>query len=311
MLPVYVGVSKHNPVLQTLSGPAVLLVWLYVMANVIVLGAEVNWWRARRAQRGRRRERAERLRGERAVRVLGLPGVAELRDGARLARGTKSGSKPKPPPGRRSRDRALEHAGAAELARRPGRSRRARRRTARAGSRSPASAASSFSTCRPSAQRAGLHARVRRRARRPRSRSRRASIQRRPGRRAAEPRLDPRVVDVRRAVLRRVASASSSSSSQPGSSARNSPACAGSPSRARRTSPAPLHADHEVERPRAARRAARRRRRARAYDAPVALVARPRSDATSLELAEQRRATLPRSSSTTSALLLRPTGRSC
>jgi membrane protein len=47
-LPVYVNVSKHNPVLQTLSGPAVLLVWLYVMANVIVVGAEVNWWRARR-----------------------------------------------------------------------------------------------------------------------------------------------------------------------------------------------------------------------------------------------------------------------
>jgi membrane protein len=48
-LPVYGNVSKHNPVLQTLSGPAVLLVWLYVMANVIVVGAEVNWWRARRA----------------------------------------------------------------------------------------------------------------------------------------------------------------------------------------------------------------------------------------------------------------------
>ena len=47
LLPVYVDISKHNPVLQTLSGPAVLLVWLYVMANVIVLGAEVNWWRAR------------------------------------------------------------------------------------------------------------------------------------------------------------------------------------------------------------------------------------------------------------------------
>ena len=45
LLPVYVGISKHNPVLQTLSGPAILLVWLYVMANVIVLGAEVNWWR--------------------------------------------------------------------------------------------------------------------------------------------------------------------------------------------------------------------------------------------------------------------------
>jgi YihY family inner membrane protein len=48
-LPVYVDVSKHNPVLQTLSGPAILLVWLYVMANVIVLGAEVNWWHAGRA----------------------------------------------------------------------------------------------------------------------------------------------------------------------------------------------------------------------------------------------------------------------
>jgi membrane protein len=47
-LPVYVDISKHNPVLQTLSGPAILLVWLYVMANVIVLGAEVNWWRAGR-----------------------------------------------------------------------------------------------------------------------------------------------------------------------------------------------------------------------------------------------------------------------
>jgi membrane protein len=49
LLPVYVDISKHNPVLQTLSGPAVLLVWLYVMANVIVLGAEVNWWRGHRA----------------------------------------------------------------------------------------------------------------------------------------------------------------------------------------------------------------------------------------------------------------------
>jgi membrane protein len=49
-LPLYVDVSRHNPVLQTLSGPAILLVWLYVMANVIVLGAEVNWWLAGRAQ---------------------------------------------------------------------------------------------------------------------------------------------------------------------------------------------------------------------------------------------------------------------
>ncbi len=48
VLPQYVELSKHNPVLQTLSGPAVLLVWLYVMANVIVFGAEVNWARRNR-----------------------------------------------------------------------------------------------------------------------------------------------------------------------------------------------------------------------------------------------------------------------
>jgi membrane protein len=50
-LPAFVRISKHNPVLQTLSGPAVLLVWLYVMANVIVLGAEVNWYRRYGSQR--------------------------------------------------------------------------------------------------------------------------------------------------------------------------------------------------------------------------------------------------------------------
>ena len=49
VLPLFVIISKHNPVLQTLSGPVVLLVWLYVMANVIVLGAEVNWSLAHRA----------------------------------------------------------------------------------------------------------------------------------------------------------------------------------------------------------------------------------------------------------------------
>ena len=49
VLPQYVQLEKHNPVLQTLSGPAVLLVWLYVMANVIVLGAEVNWYLGHRA----------------------------------------------------------------------------------------------------------------------------------------------------------------------------------------------------------------------------------------------------------------------
>ncbi len=52
VLPVYLRLSKHVPALQALGGPAILLVWLYVMANVIVFGAEVNWWRSRREERG-------------------------------------------------------------------------------------------------------------------------------------------------------------------------------------------------------------------------------------------------------------------
>ena len=43
VLPEFVIVSSHNPVLRALSWQALLLVWLYVMANVTVLGAEVNW----------------------------------------------------------------------------------------------------------------------------------------------------------------------------------------------------------------------------------------------------------------------------
>jgi membrane protein len=63
-LPVYVDLSKHNPVIQALSGPVVLLVWLYVMANVIVLGAEVNWWRGHRAHPSDARLPSRHLRDE-------------------------------------------------------------------------------------------------------------------------------------------------------------------------------------------------------------------------------------------------------
>jgi membrane protein len=48
VLPVYLRVSKDVIALQALGGPALLLVWLYVMANVIVFGAEVNWFWSRR-----------------------------------------------------------------------------------------------------------------------------------------------------------------------------------------------------------------------------------------------------------------------
>jgi membrane protein len=49
-LPLYIAFTKENPVLQTFGGPAILLVWLYVMSNVLVFGAEINWWRSRRAE---------------------------------------------------------------------------------------------------------------------------------------------------------------------------------------------------------------------------------------------------------------------
>jgi membrane protein len=67
LLPAFVRISKHNPVLQTLSGPAVLLVWLYVMANVIVLGAEVNWYR-----------RYARPRAEPSRRARGVSAIASM-----------------------------------------------------------------------------------------------------------------------------------------------------------------------------------------------------------------------------------------
>ncbi len=48
VLPVFVKFADVNVTLRTLGGPAILLLWLYVMANVIVLGAELNWWWERR-----------------------------------------------------------------------------------------------------------------------------------------------------------------------------------------------------------------------------------------------------------------------
>jgi membrane protein len=44
VLPIYVRYTDLNPVLKTFGPPAILLVWNYVMANVLVFGAELNWW---------------------------------------------------------------------------------------------------------------------------------------------------------------------------------------------------------------------------------------------------------------------------
>lgn len=50
VLPLYQRYADLNPGLRAFGAPAILLVWLYVMSNVIVLGAEINWWRARRTE---------------------------------------------------------------------------------------------------------------------------------------------------------------------------------------------------------------------------------------------------------------------
>jgi membrane protein len=46
IVPAYIWLSKHVPTAQAFGGGVLLLIWFYVMANVIVFGAEVNWRRA-------------------------------------------------------------------------------------------------------------------------------------------------------------------------------------------------------------------------------------------------------------------------
>ena len=50
-LPLYVRYSDNVLALKAFGGPVLLLIWLYVMANVIVFGAEVNWLFAERRRR--------------------------------------------------------------------------------------------------------------------------------------------------------------------------------------------------------------------------------------------------------------------
>jgi uncharacterized BrkB/YihY/UPF0761 family membrane protein len=44
--------------LQAFGGLVLLLFWLYLMANVLVFGAEVNWWLSRRETRAEKQPRA-------------------------------------------------------------------------------------------------------------------------------------------------------------------------------------------------------------------------------------------------------------
>ena len=50
VLPLFLRAANVNVTLRVLGGPAILLLWLYVMANVIVLGAELNWGSSRGGQ---------------------------------------------------------------------------------------------------------------------------------------------------------------------------------------------------------------------------------------------------------------------
>ena len=52
-LPAYLRLSRGSTAQQAFGGPVLLLVWLYLMANVTVLGAELNWYRARHRVRVR------------------------------------------------------------------------------------------------------------------------------------------------------------------------------------------------------------------------------------------------------------------
>jgi membrane protein len=50
VLPIYARVTSDFITLRAFSGLPILLIWLYLMANMIVFGAEVNWWFARRRE---------------------------------------------------------------------------------------------------------------------------------------------------------------------------------------------------------------------------------------------------------------------
>ena len=87
--------------LRALGATFLLLIWLYVLANVIVFGAALNWQlaygrtghqvAAKRAEdQPASAERAPR--GASALRVPRLPRISELCDGLSLPPGMKIGS---------------------------------------------------------------------------------------------------------------------------------------------------------------------------------------------------------------------------
>jgi membrane protein len=46
-LPVYLNWAQTLPALKAFGGIVLLLTWLYLMGNIVMLGAEINWWYGR------------------------------------------------------------------------------------------------------------------------------------------------------------------------------------------------------------------------------------------------------------------------
>ena len=85
VVPLYQRYADLNPGLRAFGAPAILLVWMYVMANVIVFGAELNWWFSRRRREAVQPELAglaspveQSARRLGSVGVRGLPFVAQF-----------------------------------------------------------------------------------------------------------------------------------------------------------------------------------------------------------------------------------------
>ena len=150
VLPLYLDLAQGSPALQAFGGPLILLVWLYLMANVIVLGAELNWWFGdggasgalvrRRPSRGSSLEGLSRREQRRAPRgrPMRVPSAFHASPSSATVRcspsGTNTGSKPKPSSAAGlERDRAPRASPVPRNSRPPERARRARRRSAPIG----------------------------------------------------------------------------------------------------------------------------------------------------------------------------------